>query len=134
MFWTEPIHFLCWIIFSSTTTNGRLGTLPNTYNGVLRKTVNSFKLYITIFETHHCVKSILIRSYSGPHFSRIFPHSNWIQRDTLYLSVFSSNVGKFGKNADQNTPNKDTFYAVHLEHLTMSWMYLWSQIHYYHHG
>ena len=24
----------------------------------------------------HCVKSVSIRSYSGPHFSRIFPHSD----------------------------------------------------------
>ena len=30
----------------------------------------------------HCVKRIRIRSYSGPHFSRIFPHSDWIRRDT----------------------------------------------------
>ena len=33
----------------------------------------------------HWVKSVRIRSYSGPRFSRIFPHSNWIR-----------------KNADQN--------------------------------
>ena len=27
---------------------------------------------------------------------RIFPHSDWIQRDTSYLSVFSPNVTKYG--------------------------------------
>ena len=27
---------------------------------------------------------------------RIFPYSDWIRRDTLYLSVFSPNVGKYG--------------------------------------
>ena len=27
---------------------------------------------------------------------RIFPHSNWPQIDTLYLSVFSPNAGKYG--------------------------------------
>ena len=27
---------------------------------------------------------------------RIFPHSDWIRRDTEYLSVFSPNVGKHG--------------------------------------
>ena len=27
---------------------------------------------------------------------RIFPHLDWIRRDTPYLSVFSSNVGKYG--------------------------------------
>ena len=50
----------------------------------------------------HCVRSVRIRSYSGPHFSRIFPHLDWIRRDTRYLCVFSSNAGKCGRNADQN--------------------------------
>ena len=27
---------------------------------------------------------------------RIFPHSDWIRRETEYLSVFSPNVGKYG--------------------------------------
>ena len=31
----------------------------------------------------------------------IFPHSNWIRRDTTYLSVFSPNAGKCGSNEDQ---------------------------------
>ena len=50
----------------------------------------------------HYVKSVRIRSYLGPHFSRIFPHSDWIGRNTEYLSVFSPNAGKCRKNADQN--------------------------------
>ena len=50
----------------------------------------------------HCVKSVRIRSYSGPHFSRVFPHSDWIRRDNLYLSVFSPNAGNSGENTDQN--------------------------------
>ena len=32
----------------------------------------------------HGVKRVRIRSYSGPHFSRIFPYSDWIRRDTPY--------------------------------------------------
>ena len=31
----------------------------------------------------HCVKSVRIRSYSGPHFSRDFPYLDWILWDTL---------------------------------------------------
>ena len=46
--------------------------------------------------TNHCVKSVRIRSYSGPYFPRIFPHSKWIRIDTEYLSVFSPNAGKCG--------------------------------------
>ena len=69
---------------------------------------------------NHCVKSVRIRSYSGLHFSRIFPHSNWIRRDTEYLSVFSPNAGKCGKNVDQNkseyghflSNERDVFYRL----------------------
>ena len=43
-----------------------------------------------------------IRSYSGPHFSHIFPYSDSIRRNVPYHSIFTPNVGKCGKNADQN--------------------------------
>ena len=39
----------------------------------------------------------------------IFPHVDWIWRDTPYLSVFSPNAGKYGLG---KTPNLDSFYAV----------------------
>ena len=54
------------------------------------------------FGLYHCVKSVRIRSYSGPHFSRISRHSDWIRKDTKYLSVLNPNAGKWWKNADQN--------------------------------
>ena len=38
----------------------------------------------------------------------IFPHSDWIQRDTKYLSVFSPNAGKYGPEI---TPYLDTSHA-----------------------
>ena len=40
---------------------------------------------------------------------RIFPHPDWIRRDTEYLSVFSSNGVKYGP---ETTPYLDTFHAV----------------------
>ena len=40
---------------------------------------------------------------------RIFPHSDWIRRDTQYLSVLSPNAGKYGP---ENTPYLGTFHAV----------------------
>ena len=61
--------------------------------------------------TLHCVKNVRIRSYSGLHFSRIFPHSDWIWRDRKYLSLFSP---KAGKMPTRITPNLDTFYAVNV--------------------
>ena len=41
--------------------------------------------------------------FSGPYFS------DWIRRDTEYLSVFSPNAGKYGL---EKTPYLDTFHAV----------------------
>ena len=35
-------------------------------------------------------------SVFGVFLFRIFPHLDWIRRDTEYLSVFSSNAGKYG--------------------------------------
>ena len=40
---------------------------------------------------------------------RIFPHSDWIRRDTSYLSAFSPNAVKYGA---EKTPYLDTFHAV----------------------
>ena len=54
---------------------------------------------------YYCVKSVRIRSYSGPHFSRIFLHSP-------YLSVFSPKRENAGKIRDRITPTTDTFCAV----------------------
>ena len=39
----------------------------------------------------------------------IFPHSDWIWRDTPYLSVFSPNIWKYGPG---KLPNTDIFHAV----------------------
>ena len=47
----------------------------------------------------HCVKSVRIWSYSGPHFSRIF----------LYSVRMRENTGKMRTTI---TPNTETFYAL----------------------
>ena len=47
----------------------------------------------------------------------IFPHSDWIPRDTSYLSVFSPNAGKYGR---EKTPYLDTFHSVHLFYISYS--------------
>ena len=53
---------------------------------------------------HPLRKTVRIRSYSGPHFSRIFPHSDWIRRDTsyskLFWSVFFPQFPAFGLNTE----------------------------------
>ena len=42
----------------------------------------------------------------------IFLHSDWIRRDTKYLSIFSPNAGKYGPKM---TPYLDTFHAVNVQ-------------------
>ena len=54
--------------------------------------------------TAHCVKRVRIRSYSGPHFSRIFRI-----RTEYGLSVFSPNAEKCTKNAGQNNSEYGLF-------------------------
>ena len=53
----------------------------------------------------HCVKGVRIRSYSGPHFSGIFPH---FPGEIRSISVFSPNAGKMQTII---TPNTDSFYV-----------------------
>ena len=48
---------------------------------------------------YHCVKSVQIRSFSGP-----------------YFPVFSSNTGKYGP---EKTSYLDTFHAVYARFLTL---------------
>ena len=49
----------------------------------------------------------------------IFPHSDWIRRDILYLYVFGPNEGKYGP---EKIPYLDTFHAVILDFYTL-WKY-----------
>ena len=58
----------------------------------------------------HYIKSVRIRSYSGPHFPTFSTFG--INMDSVYLFVFSPNEGKCGKMRTRMTPNTDTFYAV----------------------
>ena len=61
------------------------------------------------FFNKHCVKKVRIRSYSGLHFSRIFPHSDWISRDT---EIQSECAKMWEKMRTRITPNTGSFYAV----------------------
>ena len=56
-----------------------------------------------------CVKRVRIRSYSGPHFSRIFPYSDWIQSISPYSVRIRENAGKMWTRI---TPTMGTFYAA----------------------
>ena len=58
------------------------------------------------------------RAFSGPW----FPHSDWIPRDTKYLSVFSPNAGKYGP---EKTPYLETFHTVLLTDTVLSEL-VWS--------
>ena len=57
----------------------------------------------------HCVKGVRIRSYSGPHFSRIVIEYGEILRISPYSIPMRENAGKMQTRI---TLNKDNFYAV----------------------
>ena len=63
-----------------------------------------------------CLRILRIRSYSGPHFFRIFSHSDWIRRDTEWIRSISLYSVRMRENAEKMwtrvTPNANTFYAV----------------------
>ena len=76
------------------------------------RTVNHFihteqglMIFSEIFE-YHCVKSVRIRSFSGPHFSAFGLNT---KRYSESLRIQS----KCGKMRTRITPNTDTFYAVY---------------------
>ena len=54
---------------------------------------------------YHCMKSVRIRSFSGPYFR----HSDWMPRDSSLYGIQS----KCGKIWPRKSPNKDTFPAVY---------------------
>ena len=60
----------------------------------------------------HCVKSVHIRSYSGPHFSAF-------ELNTERYGVSFPNQSECDKMPTRITPNTDTFYAVMM--LTCNW-------------
>ena len=70
---------------------------------------NSFAYYLY---NCHCVKSVRIRSYSGPQFPRIFPHTDWRRRDTEYPPYSVRMRENAGKMRTGITPNTASFYAV----------------------
>ena len=53
----------------------------------------------------------------------IFPYSDWIRRDTPYLSVFSPNTGKYGP---EKTPYLDICHAVSFPDKLISKYIAWS--------
>lgn len=64
---------------------------------MLRVRLSALILFCVIKSTViHCVKNVPIRYYSGPHFSCIFPLSDWIR------ICIQHECGKMWKNADQN--------------------------------
>ena len=67
----------------------------------------------------NCNFSLTLAAWKG---NRIFLYSDWIRRDTGYLSVFSPNTGKCGPEI---TPYLDTFHAVFTDKLNFLHSFTW---------
>ena len=68
--------------------------------GIFLISFQAFYTVLNVRENRLSAKLITITSWTlsafGVFLVRIFPHLNWIWRDTLYLFVFSPNAGKYG--------------------------------------
>ena len=65
----------------------------------LENTTHSELISRLIRKERHCVKSVLIRTFSGLYFPAFGLNTERYReslRDTEYLSVFSPNAGKYG--------------------------------------
>ena len=71
--------------------------------------LDSFAWAITTSLKYHCVKSVLIRSYFGPHFPAFGLNT---ERYSVSLRIQS----ECGKMQTRITPNTDTFHAVYIAH------------------
>ena len=67
-------------------------------------------------DVNHGLEKVRIRSYSGPHFLRIFSYSDSI-RISPYSVLMQENPGKMRTRI---TPNADSFYAVNI--IKSCWM------------
>ena len=79
----------CKIMEMKTATPRILPHFPTTSELFLLKMMRQWDISIIDTPNIHCVKRVHIRSYSGPHFSHIFPHSDWIRRDTELTGILN---------------------------------------------
>ena len=77
-------------------------------------------LQSTYFYTYHCVKSVRIRSYSGPY----FPAFGLNTEDTVSLRIQS----ECGKIRTRITPNTDTFHVGYVRSYLQSEVFSWKRI------
>ena len=81
----------------------RTPILKNTTRRVLLNTIAWIFLQLAHAQTH-CIKSVLIRSYSGPHFPAF-----GLNTETYEVSLCIQS--KWGKMQTRITPNTDTFHV-----------------------
>ena len=90
---------LYWYLTSSYCYFALLTRLTTFGDGFLCKIARVVAIFFCLFFFFccyfHCVKCVRFRSYSGPHFSRIFPHLDW--------------CGKMRENVDQNNTEYGLF-------------------------
>ena len=104
-----------WFLYESDIDLKRVRFLAQLLLRALMNYYICFRTWIYVSRGHydniHCVKCARIRSYSGPRFSRIFPHLDRIRRGSMSpCSVrMRENAGKMWTRI---TPNTDSFYSV----------------------
>ena len=70
----------------------------------------NWEFFLVILQSSNLIQKLILHDRNWEFFLvRIFLLSDWIRRDTVYLSVFSLKAGKYGP---EKTPYLDTFYEV----------------------
>ena len=83
------------------------------YDSLIRNLYGSPLSFVMFSLRVHCVKSVRIRSYSGPYFSGF-------RLNTERYSISFCNQFECGKIRTRINPNTDTFYAVLVFNCTLS--------------
>ena len=86
----------------------------------------NWEFFLVILQSSNLVQKLILHDRNWEFFLvRIFLLSDWIRRDTVYLSVFSLKAGKYGP---EKTPYLDTFYEVGKTQQHLPWRYKFSVI------
>ena len=90
-----------------------IASLKNLYLTSQRKIHHPLHLTLRLLVAYYCMKSLRIRSFSDPFFSRISTEYGDLQSKFLY-SIW------MGKNTNQKTPYTEFFYIIHISGVIFS--------------
>ena len=106
-------YCFCFSISNKTTYSISLTHFRDTIGSAIKRKPSVTTLLLFIFLTDlHCVKSVRIWSFSGPHFPAFGLNTERTKYEEMRYFVSLRIQSECGKTRTRRTPNTDTFYAV----------------------